>query len=182
MRNCVCRACDSGVKSILELEMLCHCSRGSRRAPVSWWLKEHVFKYPLVGGVGDSREWACVRWHMCPPSGGGKRSGLRQRWWWWQCSFVIATCVSYLSCSLFSLSLIGTRWSRDLMLHFSSPSLRQLKLRRVSLWDWRSYVCVYTNLCGNRETDSVQFAGPESGCVRKCWNGNTISYARTGKG
>lgn len=68
------------------------------------------------------------------------------------------------------------------MLHFSSPSLRQLKLRRVSLWDWRSYVCVYTNLCGNRETDSVQFTGPESGRVRKCWSGNTISYARTGKG
>lgn len=37
-------------------------------------------------------------------------------------------------------------------------------------------------MCGNRETDSVQFTGPESGCVRKCWNGNTISYARSGKG
>lgn len=29
------RACDSGVKWSLELEMLCHCSRGSERAPVS---------------------------------------------------------------------------------------------------------------------------------------------------
>lgn len=36
-------------------------------------------------------------------------------------------------------------------------------------------------MCGNRETDSVQFAGPESGCVRKCWNGNAISYPRRGK-
>lgn len=32
------------------------------------------------------------------------------------------------------------------------------------------------------ETDSVQFTGPESGCVRKCWSGNAISYARKGKG
>lgn len=30
-----CRACDSGVKSSLELEMLCHCSRGSEWAQVS---------------------------------------------------------------------------------------------------------------------------------------------------
>lgn len=35
MRNCARRACDSGVKSSLELEMLCHCSRGSERAQVS---------------------------------------------------------------------------------------------------------------------------------------------------
>lgn len=43
--------------------------------------------------------------------------------------------VSYLSCSLLSLLLIGIPWSHDLMLYFSSPSLRQLRLRRVSLWD-----------------------------------------------
>lgn len=34
-----------------------------------------------------------------------------------------------------SLALIGATRSRDLMLYFSSPSLRQLRLRRVSLWD-----------------------------------------------
>ena len=37
-------------------------------------------------------------------------------------------------------------------------------------------------MCGNKETDSVQFRGPESGCVRKWWNGNAISYARRRKG
>lgn len=182
MRNCAWRACDSGVKSSLELEMLCHCSQGSERAQVGW-MKEHVFECPLVCGIGDSRKWACVRWHMCPPSGGGKRPGGRHWWWrWWLHNYVIATCVSYLSCSLLSLSLIGTPWSCDLMLYFSSPSLRQLRLRCVSLWDWRSSVCVYTNMCGNRETDSVQFTGPASGCVRKCWNGNAISYARRREG
>ena len=34
MRNCAWRACDSGVKSSLELEMLCHSSRGSEQAQV----------------------------------------------------------------------------------------------------------------------------------------------------
>lgn len=144
-------------------------------------MKEHVSECPLVCGVGDSGEWAYVRGCMCPPSGGGKRPCGRH-WWWWRCNYVIATCVSYLSCSLLSLSLIGTPWSCDLMLYFFSPSLRQLRLRCVSLWDWRSSVCVYTNMCGNREKDRVQFTGPESGCVRKCWDGNAISYARRRKG
>lgn len=43
--------------------------------------------------------------------------------------------VSYLSCSLLSLSLIGSPRSCDLMLYFFSPSRRQLRLRCVSLWD-----------------------------------------------
>ncbi len=45
-----------------------------------------------------------------------------------------------------------------------------------------AHLCVYIRICVATETDSVQFAGPESGCVRKCWNGNAISYARRGKG
>lgn len=44
-----------------------------------------------------------------------------------------------------------------------------------------AHLCVYIRICVATETDSVQFAGPESGCVRKCWNGNAISYARKGK-
>lgn len=43
--------------------------------------------------------------------------------------------VSYLSCSLLSLSLIGSPRSCDLMLYFFSPSRRQLRLRWVSIWD-----------------------------------------------
>lgn len=33
-------------------------------------------------------------------------------------------------------------------------------------------------MCGNRETGSVIFTGPECGCIRKCWNGNAMICAR----
>lgn len=38
------------------------------------------------------------------------------------------------------------------------------------------------NMCGNRETGSVKCTGPESGRIRKCWNGNAIICARRRKG
>lgn len=47
-----------------------------------------------------------------------------------------------------------------------------------------THLCVYMNMCGNRETDSVQFGGPESGVrqevlERQC---NELCWRREGSG
>lgn len=157
-RGAVCRACDSGVKSGLELETLCHRSRGGsvrgKRVRVSSVRR---------CGVGGSSEWA--------PTSAGQRAS------WWETLVEddedrgaaaspphVSPCLPRLP---LSLPLIGTAWSRDLSLYFSSfPSTAPAALCFLVGID--AQICVYTYARGTRQADSVAICrSRRSGCAAK---------------